>query len=434
MLSYQGFFRAASGRQLPRYTAVGPDRQVEDLLLASPNILGVFLYEEGVDELPAGTTPAKVWVAAKEAYGDWKEKEIHSLFIRFTGKMADGSPIEQPGPLPVAAAAPSRSDARACTPPRVLKAKVGSGHCWMLLYSPTASHSAPGTVVKLPDDAFVQNEIAHRWLSGCLDPEVYVKVLAQKADELQEKIVESFKQHSPAPGAGGDPPGRGGASKFKSSHGEDDEEDDEAAGEDEDKATPDAAPVDVRILAVKFDEGDERWRTLADAAACMKEVDFMDWPLDGVRSAKFVVKTLKRNSKTFMSSHQEWVKNSGVRSNDRAVHEHRALSKMLELLTCYDQVNVTNLAGAEVAVKRRMLIEQAYEGRPDQPIWTGSEHMMGYKDTETGRIIDPEAVKYQAGKLKEESQVMKEARLKREEDTARHSGAGTGAGHGPAKK
>ena len=262
-----------------------------------------------------------------------------------------------------------------------------------------------------------------------------MKVCAGEVDELQEKVVESFKQHAPVFSEGGDPPRRGGASKFKSSHGEDaDEEEDEAAGEDEERATLAAAVVDVRIMAVKFDEGDEMWRTLADAAACMKEVDFMDWPLEGVRSTKFVVKTLKRNSKTFMSSHQEWVKNSGVRSNDRAVHEHRALSKMLELLTCYDQVNVTNLAGAEVAVKRRMLIEQAYEGRPDQPIWTGSEHMMGYKDTETGRIIDPEAVKYQAGKLKEESQVMKEARLKREQDTARHTGAGAGTGHGPAKK
>ncbi|CAE8582272.1 unnamed protein product [Polarella glacialis] len=137
-----------------------------------------------------------------------------------------------------------------------------------------------------------------------------------------------------------------------------------------------------------------------------------------------MLRELRRNSKTFMSAHSDWVKNSGVQHSDRAVHEHRTLSKILELLTCCDQVALTNLAGAEVAVKRRMLIEQAYQGRPDAPRWDGAEYLMGYKDSEDGRYIDPEAVKYQASKLKEDSQIMKESRLKREEDAAKQGPKG----------
>ena len=86
-------------------------------------------------------------------------------------------------------------------------------------------------------------------------------------------------------------------------------------------------------------------------------------------------------------------------------------------------------ASAEVAIKRRMLIEKAYEGRPEAPVWTGSEHFLGFRDSENGRVIDPEVVRYQASKLKEESQSLREQRLKREEDAEMAKAA-----HGAARK
>ena len=95
------------------------------------------------------------------------------------------------------------------------------------------------------------------------------------------------------------------------------------------------------------------------------------------------------------------------------MHEHWTLSKGLELAQNYDQLNVVNLACAEVVIKWRMLIEQAY-----------SEHFMGLRDTERGEYIDKEAIKYQAQQLRDEGQILQERRLKAEEDAAVQPAAG----------
>ena len=60
----------------------------------------------------------------------------------------------------------------------------------------------------------------------------------------------------------------------------------------------------------------------------MQETNFDDWPLDGVRSVRTVVKDLRRANKSFMDSHFDWARSSGVRPADRAVHEHRTLSNI----------------------------------------------------------------------------------------------------------
>ena len=43
---------------------------------------------------------------------------------------------------------------------------------------------------------------------------------------------------------------------------------------------------------------------------------------------------------------------------------------------------------------------------------------MGYQAAENGEYIDPQAVRYQADRMKEDTTIMKERRLKAEEDKA----------------
>jgi hypothetical protein len=53
--------------------------------------------------------------------------------------------------------------------------------------------------------------------------------------------------------------------------------------------------------------------------------------------------------------------------------------------------------------------------------------MLGYQEHETGRIVDPEAEKYQAARIREEHGAARDSRLKKEEDEAlrkRHEGDG----------
>jgi hypothetical protein len=111
------------------------------------------------------------------------------------------------------------------------------------------------------------------------------------------------------------------------------------------------------------------------------------------------------------------------------VFEHKSLSKILELLGSYDQFALVNSAGAEAALKRRMVIEKAYARDPNAPSYEGSEHMLGYQDHETGRIIDPEAEKYQTARLRDEHAAARETRMKKAEDDARRKAAQEAAKH-----
>ena len=147
----------------------------------------------------------------------------------------------------------------------------------------------------------------------------------------------------------------------------------------------------------------------------MRVTEYQDWPFLGERSMAPIMKDLKRAGKSWMTSHDDWIRSSGIRGGDRAVFEHRNISKALETATCYDQLNMPNVAAMEVLLKRRMLIEQAYSVNPDAPDYGGSEHFMGFKETTKGTFIHQGQVGYQAQKMKEETNILREQRLKRAE-------------------
>ena len=164
-------------------------------------------------------------------------------------------------------------------------------------------------------------------------------------------------------------------------------------------------------------------------------MDFDDWPLDNVRSCRFVMKEMRKTGKTWLTASNDWANRSGIRASDRACHEHKVLSKALDLACGFDQLNMYNCAVVEVLVKRRMLIESAYKGRPDAPRFEGSEHLMGFRDDPGGEFIDSAAIKFAAQKMRMETEVLREHRLKKEEDTtARSSHANKGGGKGGAEK
>ena len=78
----------------------------------------------------------------------------------------------------------------------------------------------------------------------------------------------------------------------------------------------------------------------------------------------------------------------------------------------YDQWNVPNSACCEVLIKRRQLIERAYNmGGADAPNYSGSDHFQGIRESSDGSIIDPALTKYTGDKLHSEYEVTKNARL-----------------------
>ena len=84
------------------------------------------------------------------------------------------------------------------------------------------------------------------------------------------------------------------------------------------------------------------------------------------------------------------------------------LSRALHFGVVYDQVCLSNLAMAEVLVKRRMLIERAHAGgRSAAPTYEGGDYFMGVRESADGSVVDPLAIRYTAERLHADSEIMK---------------------------
>ncbi|CAE7560259.1 UPF1 [Symbiodinium sp. CCMP2592] len=143
---------------------------------------------------------------------------------------------------------------------------------------------------------------------------------------------------------------------------------------------------DVRVLPVLFDTSEERWRTIAEAVVDHEEVDFEDFPLQGPRTVCRDARQLRRLGLDFVQHHEAWCRKSGVRQGDRSVHEHASLCRSLNLMVCYDQLNVGALASAESLNRRRALIEMAHNGRPEAPNYDAADDVLGIREMADGSL------------------------------------------------
>lgn len=172
---------------------------------------------------------------------------------------------------------------------------------------------------------------------------------------------------------------------------------------------------DVRILPVTFDTAEERWRTVSEAVPDFEEVDFDDFPLQGPRTISHDTRQLRRLGLDFVQHHESWLKKSGVRASDRSVHEHSSVCRALNLMMCYDQLNMPAIAAAEALNRRRTLIEHAHQGRPDAPSYEGAEDFLGVRESSDGSIVDPALAAFAAKRQATKAEVMKQTRLAAEE-------------------
>ena len=147
--------------------------------------------------------------------------------------------------------------------------------------------------------------------------------------------------------------------------------------------------------------------------------DYGDWLLEVARSTLTVIRQLRRDGRSFLQHHDEWVLRSQVEGSNRAVHEHRLLSRALHFAVVYDQLAIPNLASCELLLRRRMIIERARSGgRSAAPVYEGLEHLMGLREAADGSVIDPAVVRYTAERLHAESEVLKHQRLSQQERRA----------------
>ena len=145
--------------------------------------------------------------------------------------------------------------------------------------------------------------------------------------------------------------------------------------------------VDERVLPLEVASG-ERWRGWESVIRNSRSPVSPEWTAH-LKGSPSVLEVFRgyRQAGGPLSHHREWVKHHNLHGKPHG-HERFTLCAALELLACFDQLNVPSLLGCELLVRRVMLLESAHElannGRPE---FFHSEEIMGFLARPSGAVI-----------------------------------------------
>jgi len=125
-----------------------------------------------------------------------------------------------------------------------------------------------------------------------------------------------------------------------------------------------------------------------------------------------------------------WDRRSGVFAGSSQAHKHRTGTETLRLLVEVDQCDALNLMSAENLVRRLVQLELAVERNPTHPDSAGLNEIIGGTLTEGGAAVTTKFRAWVAGRQKDQTQVLKQARLEREELAATRATGGRAAASG----
>ena len=133
---------------------------------------------------------------------------------------------------------------------------------------------------------------------------------------------------------------------------------------------------------------------------------------------------------SFDQYRSNWVVTSGISPNSSVAHDHRILLQALWLGMVHDQINVCNSAMGEQIIRRLIQHEMAVEKDSKHPDYSGLNSLLYGSVEEKGRASAPKFSKWVSEKQAVRAQILKQARLLREEKAAEEKRRKTGKGKG----
>ena len=116
--------------------------------------------------------------------------------------------------------------------------------------------------------------------------------------------------------------------------------------------------IPLRVLETRFDMQGSRRVDFADAVARMT-TDSMPGgglQLDGPASSLDVLKGMVARGLTPVTDHERWFRANELPRGDRSVYEMEVITRVLEAFVMIDQINIPNLTGCELLLRRWQLI------------------------------------------------------------------------------
>lgn len=190
------------------------------------------------------------------------------------------------------------------------------------------------------------------------------------------------------------------------------------------------ADDDARTLPIVRDPDGLRFREFRSAVQESKQTEFSDWPVAGPRTVKYVLSQMLDHGGSAMGHHQAWRVACKLQPSDAPAMEHEAWSKVLQTLMTYDQVDVTNLAGAEMIVRALQRIEEKHKFKLTamDESGEGALFMGSSSGSRVGSIISPKLTEWIGSEMQKEALVSKERRKAREERALARKSDKDGAG------
>jgi hypothetical protein len=177
---------------------------------------------------------------------------------------------------------------------------------------------------------------------------------------------------------------------------------------------------DARTLAVKYDNQGDRHRTFAEAVTLISEDALPgSWPVVGPRATFGTLKAIVDAGDTPEFEHDAWVRTATIPDADRSVYEDEVISVVFQTLACVDQLNLPNIAGVELLMRRRALIRESHRLSPSSPDYSDAHHYMGWSRRREAGATHTGLTKFVAEQLRDEASIAKSSRKAREKRSLR---------------
>lgn len=164
---------------------------------------------------------------------------------------------------------------------------------------------------------------------------------------------------------------------------------------------------DARTLPILVDRTGERWRDFSGVVSKVQFSDIEGWPLEGPRTALWVIKFVSRHGGSFQGRHTKWVSENRLERSDPLVQDHDTISEVMGWLCCVDQLDVSNLVGAESLLRKYQLIEEIKTTR-EEPGTEEHAYFKGKMKTLHGACICPELTAWVADRVKSDNEILKQ--------------------------
>ena len=155
-----------------------------------------------------------------------------------------------------------------------------------------------------------------------------------------------------------------------------------------------------------------------DAVGQMQESALPDFPVQGPRTTLWVCRFLVENGGSPMARHSRWRSEGQLLASEGGVGEHERCCRLLEQMACWDQLNLPDLASAELVARSLQMQEERHRDRL-LSAEDGDSHLFYGTSAVRGNLcVCPALQAHVSAELAKEVAVAKERRKAREERVA----------------